>query len=177
MRTRLLLAALLAMGSAFAQTTGVVGNNDYTINGLGSGSTSCTSLCFPNGGITLTLTVAAPPGSAVFVFFNFCTCQACYLPAPSNACVPPLPATACGGTNQSLDMNLTAACGIAFSTLMGVNSAGQASLLLPIPTLPGTPCAVATLSTQAIVINTCGLGIPPPFPGPFVLTQGYTLNF
>jgi hypothetical protein len=174
---QLALAALLAIGSAFAQTTGVPGINDYTINSLGSGSTSCTTMCFPNGNVTLNLSVSAPPGAFIFVFFNFCPCQTCFMGAPANACVPPIPATACGSSNQSLDFNISAACPIILSMLMGVNSAGTVGISFPIPFLPGPPCSIATLGTQAIVIDPCGAGVPPLLSGPFVLTQSYTLNF
>lgn len=169
--------AFLLATTATAQTTGVIGINDYTVSGLGSGSTSCTPLCFPNGGVTLNLAISAPAGSFAIVVFNFCPCTACSLPAPANACLPAIPPTACGASNQSLDMNLTAACGIAFSAFVATNSAGTLSLALPIPTITGPPCLNFTISTQAAVINPCGLGVPGLVPGPFVLTQGYTLNF
>jgi hypothetical protein len=174
---QLILASLLAIAPALAQTTGVPGMNDYTINSLGSGSTSCTPLCFPNGGVTLGLNVSAPTGSVIIFVFNFCPCLACSLPAPANACTPTIPSTACGGSNQSADINLSSACGIAL-TLVGVtNTAGTVSAILNIPPLVGPPCSIVQLSTQAVVINPCGLGVPPSLSGPFVLTQGYTLNF
>jgi hypothetical protein len=169
------VASLLA-AAALAQTTGVLGINDYTVNGLGSGSTSCTTLCFPGGGLTLNLDVSAPAGAIAIVLVNFCPCQTCTLTGPSNACLPAIPATACGSSNQSFDMDLTAACGIAFSAVVTLTSAGTLSLPLPIPALTGPPCAAATLSTQAIVIDPCGSGLFA-VPGPFVLTQSYTLNF
>ena len=174
---RILPAALLAITPVFAQTTGVPGMNDYTINSLGSGSTSCTSLCFPNGNVTLALNISAPVGSVCVAVFNFCPCTTCWLPAPPNACVPVIPPTACGGSNQSADINLTAACGVALSLVMVTNTAGTIGATLTIPPLPGPPCGVISLSTQAVVIDPCGVGVPPPFGGPFVLTQAYTLNF
>jgi len=177
MHLRAATLAFLFAAAATAQTTGVVGINDYTISGLGSGSTSCTPLCFPNGGVTLNLAVTAPAGSFAVVVFNFCPCTPCSVAAPANACVPAIPLSACGGSNQSLDMNLTAACGIAFSAFLVPNSAGFLSMPLPIPTISGPPCLNFTISTQAAVFNACGLGIPGLFPGPFVMTQGYTLNF
>jgi len=169
-------AAVLAMCPALAQTTGVVGINDLTINGLGSGAVSCAPLCFPNGGVTLNFLLSSPPGSLAIVLFNFCPCQVCSLPGPSNGCVPAIPPTACGPSNQSLDMNLTAACGIALTAVMVPNTAGVLSLTVPIPTIPGPPCASATLSAQAVVIDPCGLGLFV-VPGPFVLTQAFTLSF
>src|SRR5688572_6944751 len=169
------LAVSLAAAAAVAQVTGVPGTNDYTINGLGSGGTSCVPLCFPNGGVTLNLAVSAPLGAIAIAFFNFCPCQTCQLPGPTNACAPPIPLTACGATtNQSLDLDLSPPCGLPISFTMLVNTAGVYSASVAIPPLPGLPCSVATLSTQAIVFSTCGLGLTA-VPGPFVLTQSFTL--
>jgi hypothetical protein len=172
------LSALVLLGSAAAQTTGVVGSNDYTINSLGSGATSCVNLCFPNGNVVLNLTVSAPLGAIGIVFFNFCPCLPCQLPGPVNSCAPAIPLTACGSsTNQSLDMDLSPPCGVPVSFTMFVSSAGLYTATLPIPSLPGLPCSgVYQLSTQAIVFSSCGLGLTA-VPGPFVLTQAFTLNF
>lgn len=171
------LAVSLAAAPAVAQVTGVPGTNDYTINSLGSGGTSCVPLCFPNGGVTLNLAVSAPLGAIAIAFFNFCPCLTCQLPGPTNSCAPPIPLTACGAsTNQSLDLDLSPPCGLPISFTMLVNTAGVYSASVPIPTLPGIPCGVATLSTQAIVFSSCGLGLTA-VPGPFVLTQSYTLTF
>ncbi len=173
---RHLLSTALLATAALAQTTGVPGINDYTVNGLGSGATSCSSMCFPNGGVTLNLAVSAPAGSVVLVLFNFCPCTTCSIPAPTNSCLPSIPLTACGGSNQSLDMSMVAACGIAFTAVMTTNTAGTLSMPLTIPPIAGVPCASAVLSTQAVVLNTCGLGLVG-VPGPFVMTQSFTLLF
>ena len=171
------ITASLTLGAA-AQTTGVPLTNDYTVNSLGSGATSCVNLCFPNGNVTLNLAVSAPLGAIGIVFFNFCPCLPCQLPGPVNTCVPPSPLTACGSsTNQSLDMDISPPCGLPVSLTMFVNTAGVYSATLPIPSLPGVPCSgVWQLSTQAIVFSSCGLGLTAA-PGPFVLTQAFTLNF
>jgi hypothetical protein len=44
---------------------------------------------------------------------------------------------------------------------------------------PGTvPCtALSSFSTQAVVLDLCGVGGPPVGPGPFVLTQAYDVGF
>lgn len=177
MPTRLssLLAACLAIAPALAQTTGVPGINNYTINSLGSGGTSCVPLCFPNGSLNLNLAISAPLGAIAIAFFNFCPCLPCQLPGPTNACLPTIPSTACG-SNQSFDMDLSPPCGIPFNFTLVVNTAGVYSATIPIPPLPGPPCGVITLSTQAIVFNACGLGTFA-VPGPFVLTQAFTINF
>lgn len=171
-------AFLLTIATAFAQTTGVVGMNDLTVNSLGSGSTSCTTLCFPNGGLTLNLNVSAPPGAIAIAFFGFCPCTTCTLPGPTNTCLPTIPNTACGAsTNQSLDLDMTAACGIVASFVMS-NSTGTpgTSMSLNIPAFTGLACTNATLSVQAAVIDPCGLGLFGVV-GPFVMTQSYTLTF
>ncbi|HEX6813082.1 MAG TPA: hypothetical protein VF384_15770 [Planctomycetota bacterium] len=173
---RLPLALVLGVASALAQTTGVPGINDLTIDGLGSGTTSCSTRCFPNDPVAVNLRVTAPPGSLVLALFSFCPCLPCSVPGFSNACVPPIPGTACGGSNQSLDLDLGAGCGIAMTSLMVPDSAGVPSLSVPIPTLIGPQCATALLSVQGVVIDPCGYGLLP-IPGPFVFTQAVTLLF
>ena len=176
-RLSTLLVASLAIAPTLAQTTGVVGINDYTINSLGSGGTSCVPLCFPNGNVVLNLAVSAPLGTIAIAFFNLCPCLPCQLPGPSNACVPPIPATACGLSNQSFDMDLSPPCGLTFSVTLVASSAGVYAGTVAIPPLPGVPCSGSfQLSTQAIVFNGCGLGVFA-VPGPFVLTQAFTISF
>jgi hypothetical protein len=169
-------AALVTTSLALAQTTGVPGMNDYTVNNLGSGSTSCTTLCFPGGGLTLNLQISPPGGALGIIFINFCPCLACQLTAPTNACLPAIPLTACGLSNQSFDLDLSPPCGIPFSTVVFPNSAGFLSLQVPIPAFTGAPCTNAVISTQGIVFDACGLG-PFAVPGPFVMTQAYTIQF
>ena len=62
--TLVALAALATMGPA--QTTGVPGVNDFTINGQNSGSTSCSSIIVL-GGTPLSLEVSAGPGEALIL--------------------------------------------------------------------------------------------------------------
>ncbi|MFY9343050.1 MAG: hypothetical protein WAT39_11205 [Planctomycetota bacterium] len=176
-RLSILLAASLATVPALAQTTGVVGSNDYTVNALGSGGTSCVNLCFPGGNVVLTLSLAAPLGAIAIAFFNFCPCLPCQLPAPANACVPPIPLTACGLSNQSFDMDLSPPCGLPVSVTMFATAAGVYQASLVIPPLPGPPCSgLWQLSTQAIAFSSCGLGTFT-VPGPYVISQAFTLNF
>ncbi|HEX6810247.1 MAG TPA: hypothetical protein VF384_01375 [Planctomycetota bacterium] len=169
-------AACLAVGPLCAQTTGVPGINDLTVNALGSGATSCVPLCFPNGGVTLTLSITAPLGAIGLLLFNFCPCQTCALMGPTNACLPPIPLTACGPSNQSLDLDMSPPCGIPIIMTVVPSTAGTYTLSMPIPPLLGPPCAVATLSVQAVMFNGCGLGLFA-VPGPLVFTQSFTLNF
>jgi hypothetical protein len=174
----LLLTALLA-SPAPAQTTGVAGINDYTINGLTAGSTSCPNLCFPAPTV-LTLSVSTAPGNPVMMFFTPCACRVCSVAWFANGCLPLIPPALtppCNGTtNQSLDMALSIGCPIVYSAFLIADAAGIANLTLSVPTFGTAPCA-ATFSTQAVVFDVCGTGGNPVGPGPFVLTQAYTVNF
>ncbi len=171
-----LLAFVLTTSMALAQTTGVPGINDLTVNFSGSGSTSCTTFCFPNGNTVLQLGMSMPQSAVAVLAFNFCPCSPCSLPGPSNFCLPAIPATACGPSNQSLDLDTTAACGPTIFVAVSVNTAGTVGAAIPIPPLPGPPCSTAVLAVQGIVIDPCGAGLFA-VPGPFVLTQAYTLQF
>jgi hypothetical protein len=171
-----LVSLFVTAGLALGQTTGVPGINDYTINSLGSGTTSCTPLCFPGGGLTLNFQLSAPGGALGLVMINFCPCLACQLTAPTNACLPTIPSTACGSSNQSFDLDLSPPCGIPFTQVALPNSAGVLTVSIPIPSFTGIPCTNAVISTQAIVFDACGLG-PYAVPGPFVLTQSFTIRF
>lgn len=171
-----LLVGLLLGTSLVAQTTGVPGINDLTVNGFGSGATSCATICYANGNVTLNYTASVPTGAFVLVFFTFCPCNVCTLPGPSNTCSPAIPATACGGSNQSLDLDLNAACGPLLSLPMSINTAGVFGLSISIPPFTGLPCSNAVLTAQAVVIDPCGSGLFA-VPGPFVFTQAITTLF
>lgn len=173
---RSLLLNLLLAAPLAAQTTGVPGINDLDVNGFGAGTTSCSTICYPNGGVTLNYSASVPAGAIVLVFFTFCPCLPCMLNAPANACLPTIPATACGGSNQSLDLNINAACGPILSLPMSINTAGVLGLSINIPTFTGLPCTNAVLTAQAVVIDPCGLGLFAA-PGPFVFTQAITTVF
>jgi hypothetical protein len=171
----LFLTAVLATSIA-AQTTGVPGINDLDLNGFGAGTTSCSTICYPNGNVSLNYTASVPPGAFVLVFFTFCPCLPCQLAAPTNACLPPIPPTACGPSNQSLDLNINAACGPLVSLPMSINTAGVLGLSINIPPFVGPPCSNAVLTAQAVVLDPCGLGLFAA-PGPFVFTQAITATF
>jgi hypothetical protein len=68
-------------------------------------------------------------------------------------------------------------CPILFTAFVITNAAGIASVTITIPPLSTLPCTMAPLSTQAVVLDPCGVGGPPAGPGPFVLTQGYSIRF
>jgi len=170
------LAALAFVAVAAAQTTGVPGINDYTISGSSgpncAGSPSCITCCYPTP-TTVTGNVSTVPGNFVIFIWSFCPCSAGFLCGPSNSCIPVIPATACGNsTNQSLDFAL--GCVNSFF-IAGTNTAGQATFTMNVPSL-GPACASASLATQAIALDPCGLGIAIA-PGPFVFTQAYQINF
>jgi hypothetical protein len=174
MRT-FLLSCLLA-GSAAAQTTGVPGINDLTLNSIGSGATSCVTQCFPNGNVTLTYMVSVAPGAIPFVMFNFCPCLPCSLTAPSNFCSPTIPPTACFGSNQSLDLDLNAACGPVLFLPVGPTTTGVVGVSITVPPIPGPPCSNVALTAQAIILDLCGAGLTVA-PGPFVFSQAITAWF
>jgi hypothetical protein len=170
-----LFSCLLA-GTAVAQTTGVPGINDLTLNGLFSGLTSCATTCFPNGNVTLTYTVSVAPGAIPFVLFNLCPCQPCSLTAPPNFCAPPIPATACGGSNQSFDLDLNAACGPIVLLPVGPTTTGVVGVSITVPPIPGPPCTNLALTAQAMILDLCGAGLTVA-PGPFVFSQAITAWF
>jgi len=177
------LCLALTGARANAQVTGVPGINDYTLNGFTSGSTSCTSLCFPSP-VTLTMAVHTAPGNLAIAFWTDCPCRGCSIPWPPNACAPSIPlgsVPACSLTNQSIDFFPVPSCSILFSFTMVANSAGFASTTISVPLINfGTvPCAPTnpTFSTQAVVLDLCGNGGVPVGPGPFVLTQAYDVGF
>jgi len=158
---------------AVAQTTGVPGINDYTIAPGCSGPQSCTSCCFTTPA-ALVCNVSTAPGRAVIFYFSFCPCTTCFIPGPANVCVPGIPSTACGNsTNQAFEVLL--GC-VSSTNFVIANSAGIATFNLNLPFLGPAPACSINLSTQAIVIDPCGMGVNG-FPGPFVLSQAYSLNF
>jgi hypothetical protein len=173
MNPRIALALFFTASLSIAQVTGVNGINNYTIAPGCSGPQSCTSCCFVSP-INLTCNVSTGPGRAVFFYFSFCPCLTCFSPGPLNACVPAIPASACGSTtNQAFEIVL--GC-VSSSNLVLANSAGQASFTLVVPPLgPAPPCSI-NLATQAIIIDPCGAGLNT-LPGPFVFTQAYDLKF
>lgn len=155
------LVALFCCAPAVAQTTGVVGQNDYTINGAGSGSVSCTPLAFPPG-LPLVLSVTSPPGSIVTFGFSLCPCVPCSVPLLPVAC--PIPATACGGvTNVSADVAVFGPCPTYFTAPMP--SIGSVILTLPVPAIAGF-----TFSTQAVIANSPCAG------GNLVFSQAYSVT-
>jgi hypothetical protein len=169
---RTALASFAMTTFALAQTTGVPGINDYTVNGLTSGSMSCTTQCNATP-VNLNLAVSTVPGNIVIFAFSFCPCFSGFACAGPNACLPAIPTTACGAsTNQSLDIQL----GCVTTFFAGVAGTAGATMTLSIPSLGAIPPCSVQLATQAIVIDTCGVGLSF-LPGPFVLTQAYDLLF
>lgn len=176
---RFCVLPLLAAG-VLAQTTGVPGINDLQVNAggpwLGSGSTSCFNTCVPNGNVGLTYSCSAPAGAFVLMAFNLCPCAPCSLTAPANPCVPPIPATACFGSNQSWDLNTNAACGPLLTLVQGPTTTGVIGVNVNVPFIPGPPCTNITLSCQAVIFDPCGLGLTI-FPGAFLVSQAISVSF
>ena len=166
-RAALLGAAPLvaAPAAAPAQTTGVPGLSDYTVNGIGSGGTSCRSLVLAPGRAGFAVRTAAP-GQVVVLAFSALPCAPASLCLAGSPC--PLPATACGGTtSQSVDLGLDALI-LAVRVTTPSGGGGQAQLQLNLP--PGLH-----FSTQAAVLDpACGtslLGF-----APVLLTQAYDVR-
>ncbi len=162
MRFPVLLGLALGLLSvpAAAQTTGVPFINDYTVGGVGSGSTSCTSVPIPGGGLAVPFTVtASAPGLPVFIFASVslvpgavCLCVPCTLGVAPSPC--PIPTfTACPATtNQSIDLVLgTPSCALLMMPgVTGLDPAGgpggvfTATIALP---------PFVSFSTQAVVVD------------------------
>jgi hypothetical protein len=172
---RRLLPAILLVGAAIGQTTGVVNKNDLTINTLGSATTSCTTLCFPTP-VTLTHRVSTTSGNFVIFLFSFCPCVPCSMAMGNATCTPVIPMTACGlTTNQSVDLLFpNTACPL-FNLGSAIAVGGIAQISWNVPFL-GPPCVSGRGSTQALIFDPCAIGNSA-FPGPFLMTQAYTLNF
>ncbi len=161
---RLSLAIGLVLGvlsaPAAAQTTGTPFINDYTVGGIASGSTSCTPVPIPGGGLVPFTVTATAPGLPVFIFASIsavpgavCACTPCTIPALPSPC--PIPFTACGIagvlSNQSVDLPI----GLPFCTLLtvaGVTVPSPAGLggvfTAPLPLPPGL-----MFSTQAVIVD------------------------
>ena len=131
-----------------AQTTGTPGFNDYTVNGISSASTSCTTATIPFA-TPISFSVSTCPFSPVFLLFSPCACSPGFLT---------LPPVRCQGLvfSQSLDLQMSSTCSL--SVIAGIaDAAGNFTL-----TLPSCPSG-ATFATQAVT-RCCA---------PFLLTQAY----
>ncbi len=161
---------LLALPSR-AQTTGAFCANDYTINGLVPGSTSCPPpLVFPGGPSRFTV-ITRNPGVPVILLVSLVTpCCPGLICLPPSGC--PIPFTACGGTtNQSLDICpnlLQFPCGVTVPD--PATGCGICNVVIAIP--PGI-----NFTTQAVILDPapplgrCGV------PGfDFLLTQAYEVR-
>ena len=155
-------ATFLAPAVSVAQTTGVPGFNDLTVNGLGSGTTSCSAPISMSGGGVATMEVSTAPSVPVVLLFTpFCRCQPPFFPLPpSTSC--PIPFTAGGGaSNQSVDLLLSPNC-ILLNFVTNSDAAGMVDLPLPLP-----PSFV--LGVQAASLHPCATGFP------VLFTQAHTI--
>ena len=145
---------------AAAQTTGVPFVNDYTIGGFGSGATSCNAITLGSG--TYSFTVTSSPNLAVVYFIDLCPCSPCWLPLPSVTCT--IPTTACFGSNQSIDIDLSSACPV--FAFPGVTDAfGISTVTLPYGGNPPFSTQVAILGHPTCVSS---LGL--------LVTQAHQVN-
>jgi hypothetical protein len=176
MRSLLLasLAAVFLAAATGAQTTGVPCINDYTINGGVSGSTSCTPISVPGGGV-LSLKVSTSP-TAIAVIFVFRTgsgaCVAptlCLPPVLSPLC--PVPFTACAATtNQSIDIGIpfTIVPGPLCLTIPDTSMPGCRACFLSVPVPAGI-----SFGTQAAVIDPLCFSL---FGLDLMVTQAYQVS-
>ena len=150
MQTHAFLLPILLLASAVsAQTTGVVGVNDYTINNAISGSTSCNKVLL--GGLPITFKITAAANSSVVLLFSLCPCSSNFFAM----------GTSCALT-QTLDLNLT--CPL--FTFNSVTGAGG-TMLFVVPPFVCAPPGTFLFSTQGVVFDSSC------FPWPFRLTQAY----
>lgn len=170
-QARAALTVLVFAAAAAAQgTTGVVGVNDFTINGFVSGSTSCTpvSLVCPT---TISFAVSCAPFAPVAIYLSPCPCFADWACLGSTTC--PIPMTACGNTqNQSVDLNLTCApTELAFGF---ADALGNFSLAVSVPPSLCGLGASFSFAAQAVVLD--GACFNPVMPFHLLLTQAYDVT-
>lgn len=145
------IATLVLALNVAAQTTGIPCCNDYTINGFGSGTTSCTKYINPAGSNLFFGVDTVPTATSVLFVFSTSPCT------PGSIVLP-----GCCGLIQSIDLNLS-------STLIFVTA--------PVITAPGVPCARSFFNVpfcpSGFVFSTQAAVIDPFCPGGIRLTQAY----
>ena len=162
MRFPVLLGLALGLLSvpAAAQTTGVPFINDYTVGGVASGSTSCTSVSIPGGGLAVPFTVtASAPGLPVFIFASVslvpgavCLCVPCTLGVAPSPCPIPTFSACPAPTNQPIDLVLgTPSCPLPI--LPGVTEPDPVDGPGGVFTVPINLPPSMTFSTQAVVVD------------------------
>ena len=136
------LALLLCSPTLSAQTTGVPNLNDYTINGLGSGSTSCTPMGFITPTVLNFSVSTASPGAFVFLLFSPGPCT------PESVTMP-----TCSGTTFDLLLNPAPRL-----LLSGVSVPVGSSFQYDAPPITVPPVSPPiTFSTQAVILDPiCG---------------------
>ncbi|MBI5852863.1 MAG: hypothetical protein HZB39_17770 [Planctomycetes bacterium] len=128
-----------------AQTTGVVGVNDLTINTLGTSTTSCNALglILTQPG-ALTFDLACPPGTIGIIAIGIGCAGGC-------GGLPFFPTAPCAGGPACLGTNLWWSIGIPiFTVVVPSNSAGIAQLVIP---MVGNPAGCA--SAQGANFDPC----------------------
>ena len=140
MRCTLLVALAFALAPClFAQTTGVPGLNDYTINGMGSGASSCNAVSVSVPGLITFLIDTSAPAQTVYLFISFQACAAGSGPSLNS----------CQGT--TLDLALTPT-----PLLLGVGLSGSSRLYGLSFSLPPFSSPVR-FSTQGLIVDSgCG---------------------
>jgi hypothetical protein len=165
------MSALVGLAGALgAQTTGVPCLNDYEINttaggGL-SGSTSCTTLLMPGGGLGVAEIQGSATAAIVLVFVKPTPCAAGTLCLPPTTCGAPF--TACSAfTNLSYDLTLPVPAPFFICPMMPIPGTICSECRIPVNLPPSI-----NFSTQAVIIDfSCGTT-------PFFLlpTQAYNVS-
>lgn len=155
------IATALATGPAAQGTTGVPTINDYTLNGMTSGSSSCTLLFpFASGPAVLKISTA-PNAPTVFLFNLNCPCKTCLFPwVPATCPMPPL--TCATFTNQAFELNTGFATCVFLSASATADASGTASITVVVPPM-------IRFSTQAVLLHPCS-------PSTLVFTQAYDVS-
>lgn len=164
---RLAMTSLFAFCAPLAAqgVTGVPGLTDYTINALGSGTSSCNFNLLTAG--PATFTVNTLPGTTVIFLFNLnCPCSPCSINFPGGAACP-VPPTVCSAftTNQSLDLNIGFTPCVLLSGVLVAGAGGSVSLTFVLP-------SGIRFSTQALALLPCS--VLAPFPPMF--TQAHMVS-
>ncbi len=145
-----LASAVLAMPAYLQGTTGVAGINDYTVAGMTPGSTSCTVVALPGGGLTAFTVSGTAPGLLYLLYASLATggvpcCNPCTLSALPSTCL--IPNTGCNpSTNQTIDIIPAGPCMLLAPVVgnLGAGGVGTTNINLP-------PAIV--FATQAVIVD------------------------
>ena len=136
--TAIIVACALIVTPAFAQTTGVPGTNDLTVNGNGSGATSCFVQTGFSGPTQYDFAITGIPGDFVVMATN----------VTAGGCVPGALAF---GLGNSLDLSPGLGFAIWYGSILGLPAFGP----------PGLPFATDVINSNGDWALTITTDIPP----------------